>query len=239
MNTPLKLYPSSSAWALGRLCVTDSANACFRHILWRHVAPIPDGPPPELAEMGHRFEDEYFQYLTNEQPYAFHRELPFKSEISGVVVSGRLDFMVYHSKYRVPHELKASQSTKVLYGVIRKGEPKINNVAQVVNYFIHLGLDRGLLVYKYVPKYEMRKFKIEVDDAGKILIDGAVYQYTVQDQLRHQVLAAEALVMQKICDRPADAGACLYCVYKDRCTDYEGFNGTDKEFIEQLQEGET
>jgi hypothetical protein len=235
-TTPLKLYPSSAAWAWGELIVTENRQGCGRNLLWENVARIVEPFPPELAAMGLAGEEKYLKHLTENQDYPFHRELPFKSEINGVVVSGRLDFLVYHDKGRIVHERKSSKSSKVLYDVIRDGKPKLNHVSQVISYFIHLGLTKGVLSYWYQPKDKERNFRIEVTDDGKILIDKELYTHTVADQLAHQVLSAEVLKTQRILERPAGNTPCRFCVYRDRCDKYDEFGGTDAEFIEMLKE---
>jgi hypothetical protein len=234
-TAPLKVYPSSAAWAWGSLVVTENRQGCVRNLLWDYVAKIEEPFPPELAAMGLEGEERYMQHLINNQEHPFHREKPFRSEIDGVMVSGRLDFLVHHPKFDVCHERKSSKSSKVLYDVIRDGKPKVNHVAQVVCYFTHLNLTRGILSYWYQPKDKERAFRIEVTDDGRITIDGALYMYTVADQLAHQVLAAETLKTQTIGDRPMGNVPCRYCPYASRCNDYEVFSGTNEEFIQQLK----
>lgn len=223
----MKISPSSAAFAWGNFVVTEYAQGCLRHLLFKQHVKL-EGIPEEFAKMGEAGELVYLEYMTREQDYPFHREMPFKSEIEGVIVSGRVDFISYHDGFRIIHECKTSQSKSFLYDVIRKGIVKTNHLAQIVMYLIHLNETRAKLIARYAPSGETRTIKIEVGEGGKILVDGRMVSYSVQDQIQHQLLSAEVLKTQTVMDR-ANEGACRYCQFKEAClrwdtNNYESFN---------------
>lgn len=231
----MKIYPSSAAWACGGLVITEQPSGCLRNLLWKHVAEIPEDLPQELKDMGAAGERKYENYLQTQQEHPYHVEKPFRSQILGITVSGRMDFVVHHDGYSTIRECKTSKSSKVLYDVIRAGVPKVNHVAQVVMYFIHTGMNRGILVYNYWPKQLVREFKLSVNDKGVILVDGKPYTHTIDEQLAHQTLSAKVLTDKTVMGRPASDSACRYCIYKDRCEAFDQWGGTQQEFIQQLQ----
>jgi len=232
----MRISPSSAAFALGNLVVTDYSQGCLRHLLFKRKIPKDSDIPEEFAKMGEDGELKYLDYMLTQQDYPFHRELPFISEIDGVPVKGRVDFVSYHDGFRVIHECKTSQSKTFLYGVVRKGEPKLNHVAQIVSYLVHFGETKAKLVARYAPKNEERIIKIEVDDLGRILVDKRVYKYSLQEQINHQLLSAKVIKENLIWDRPS-TGTCRYCQYAEECLkwDTEEFKSTEY-FFNQMKE---
>ncbi len=146
-----------------------------------------------------------------------------------------MDFVTYHDGFKVIHECKTSQSKPFLYGVVRKGEPKVNHMAQLVFYLTHLNETRGKLVCLYAPTGELRVFKVEITPNGDVLVDGRKYLYNVQNQITHQLLAAKVINERIIWSRPRGK-ACDYCVYKSECDKYDaaGCGNGIQDFMEVI-----
>ena len=116
-----------------------------------------------------------------------------------------------------------------------EGRPKIDHLAQLVFYLIFLQETRGKLVYRFFPKKgvvrERKEFRIEIGNDGEILVDGTKHQFSVANQLEHQLLAAEAIKELGVIERP-NSEACKWCKTKVMCKAYEGMGGTIKQFLE-------
>ena len=231
----ISINPSSAAFALGSMVMSDTPSGCLRYLLLKRYVAKPEEFPEHLKVMGEAGEAIYMSYLENYQPWPFHRELSFERSLEGVKVRGRMDFITYHNTFKVIHECKTSQSKPFLYGVVRKGEPKINHMAQLVFYLIHLEETRGKLVCLYAPTNELKVFKVEVDAKGEVLVDGRKYIYNVQNQLMHQLMAAEAIKEGTIMGRPRGK-ACNYCVYKTECDKFDaaGCRNNIESFMEVI-----
>ena len=220
-----KIYPSSAAWALGKMIYTDTPQGCLRYILLQRYIPKFIDIDPKFKEIGNWGEEQYLDYMLNEQDYPFHRELPFKSELNGIQVSGRMDFISYHDGFKVIHECKTTQSKNVLYQNMRKNEPKLNHMAQLVFYLINQNETRGKLVYRFWPTNELKIFKIEIEPSGQILVDKKPYKLTVNEQMTHQILSAEVLTEEYIADKPYGSG-CRFCDYKEECEKFDSVGGS-------------
>jgi CRISPR/Cas system-associated exonuclease Cas4 (RecB family) len=227
---PIKINPSSAAWANNGVVVTDYSQGCLRHLIFKNYFPKPSTITPELQEMGAKGEDMYFDTLMNEQEYPFHKELAFRDEFEGVQRSGRCDYISYHDGFRVIHEIKSSQSKNTLYKVINKGEVNINHLAQLVFYLVYFNEIRGKLVVQYMPKFNRRIFKVTINEYGEVLVDGWYSGYSVENQIEHQLLSAKVIRELPKVIKPIGK-ACTYCDYKDICEEYEQADTTLGEFL--------
>jgi len=232
----IRINPSSSAFMVGELVKTEAQSGCLRHLLLKNYLPIEDKVPEELQKMGAWGEDMYQEFLENHQEWPFHKELVMKTTLDDVTVSGRIDFVTYHDGYRVIHECKTSQSKNILYKTINKGELKLNHLAQLVFYLIHMNETRGKLVIRYAPKNTLRIFRITIGDDGEIFVDGDKHEMTVQDQLRHQLMSAHVIKEKELLARPESPWACKYCVYNKLCDKYDAEPKSFNEFVEENKE---
>lgn len=228
----IRINPSSAGWAVGNRVVTEYSSGCLRHLLLKNYIPRPFTLSDELVKVGADGEDKYQHYLETEQEAPFHKECVMRSEIDGVTVSGRIDFLSHHTGFRVVHECKSSKSKNLLYKVIRKGDVKLSHLAQLVFYLIHLNETRGKLIVWYEPTNETRVFKVEIRDGGGIFIDGVKHTFDVADQIQHQLLSAKVIKEKILWDRP-EGNACTYCDYKDVCSSYDESGLTFTEFMEE------
>lgn len=232
----IRINPSSAAFAVGESIQTEAQTGCLRHLLLKNHLPIEDKIPEEFAIMGARGEDMYQEILDTEQEFPYHKELVMRSTMDGVVVSGRIDFVTYHPGFRVIHEVKSSQSKNILYKTINKGEVKLNHLAQLVFYLVHMNETRGKLVVRYMPKNLLRIFRVVIGDEGEILIDGQKHQLSVQDQIRHQLLSAHVIKEKELWARPESIWSCKYCVYNKLCDKYDAEPKNFNEFVEENKE---
>lgn len=238
MSTYYALRPSSSAFVIDGKVVTDNHGACPRHIIFKAEIAKPDHVEEKYQIMGARGEDMHQETLELTQPWPFHKEYVVKDVFEGVKRSGRIDFLVHHDGFRVPHECKTTQSKYVYNEVFLRKRPKIGHLAQLVFYLIMLEETRGKLIYRFWPTQETNVFKVEVGDDGYLLIDGVRSMYSVMAQLSHQLVCVDAIVNQ---DQPLGIAKseCKWCLYKEECRRFDATNATMKSFIEELKNDES
>lgn len=220
----LTYRPSSAAFQWGGITISPSSSGCLRNVLFSSHG-LRDEIPAEFAEVGKAYEDLYAGHLSGD----VKREVPIKQPVFGslqVDYSGRIDFIVNN----VPHECKATTSKNTRREVIRKGKPKLNHVAQLVSYMIHLEVTEGVLAVGFFERDENEKFvlseekifTISIDEDGKILVDGQPSGYRVQDQLAHMQAARGVLEQQSLAPRPDGwqqkwTSPCSFCPFKAAC----------------------
>lgn len=217
-----KYYPSSAAFMFGDLTMTKDSSGCLRRILFASHG-LRDEIDPIYSEVGKAHEEWVESRLKG-----FQREVPVRGQVLGTDVeySGRADFLNEHEII----ECKGTISKRVRLDVIRKGNVKINHLAQLVSYLIQLERSNGALIVGFYEQNEdkqficteHREFKITIDDEGRILIDGTLSGYRVHDQLAHMQRAAKHLAEGTLGPRPADWDAkytspCNYCPFKSAC----------------------
>lgn len=227
-----KLHFSSSAFAINSAVYTDSPAGCLRNIVLQSEG-ISTPIQPERSLVGAVHEHLYMRRLGDQLA---RREFNIEDATDKYVTRrGRADFQTVD---QVIHECKATFSESIKRTVIGSGKPKLTHIAQLVNYLITEKLSRGRLFYGYYEEVEIdgeiylklkaeRGFDVEVNDAGNILIDGAIYEHDVRDLIRHTVNAIEALKnIPAVPDRPINAfepyaSPCGYCAFKNVCNDYD------------------
>jgi hypothetical protein len=182
--------------------------------------------------------EDLFAERLNGQGSKYVREKPLVRPIYGfndTYFSGRLDYMLIDdSKPKRVLELKSSESKNVFKDVIQQGKYKTENLAQLISYMVAEQCILGSLIYTYyereksskvLKKSSERCFEVEIDHAGKILVDGNPSEFTVQDQLLHQHTAAKCLNDQIIYHRPYKwqdfDGPCKRCPFNKVCEAYD------------------
>jgi hypothetical protein len=232
----IKLYPSSTAFAWGSLSLTDSSNACFRYQQLAHG--IYTEIHPKYKEVGDLHEVNYSKSLT--VPY--DRELPFKWQISDTAyVSGRVDFKLESSITECKATLSPGMQTS-----LNKGYYKKMHLAQLVVYLGAFGFDSGVLHYGYYGELEGQltqiktwDFHVNVDQYGRITVDGNPTDYQAQDVAQHLVKQAEYRQSDDLAPRPAGAnsfgGPCHFCPLSPICDAYET-GGMSKSLMKEAAE---
>jgi CRISPR/Cas system-associated exonuclease Cas4 (RecB family) len=228
-----KYYPSSAAFLWGDLTLTKDSSGCLRKILFSSHG-LREEIDPVYAEVGRAHEE-----WVNERLEEFEREVPVRGNILGndsVEYAGRADYLNSNEVI----ECKATLSKRARLDIIRKGNVKINHLAQLVSYLIQLELQQGRLIVGFYEQdqdkkfvcTESREFKVTIDDEGRILIDAQISPYRVHDQLAHMQRAAKHLAEGTLGPRPADWDAkytspCNYCPFKAACDKYDSGDQRD------------
>lgn len=246
-----RLYPSSSAFMLGELVVTEYDSGCLRSILL--AANGARTTIPEIYErVGAAHEVWYEENVLKKDPRILNyaTEVPIKQPIDGVegvTYSGRMDVLAAHDKVGVViHETKGTISKNTRLSVIRKGKVKLNQLAQLVSYMIAKECPRGKLIAGYYEEdgdgtlvhQEGREFKVEIDDEGAIIVDGVPSGYSVLDQIRHRQAAAKVIASPHVAARPDKwdqkwGGPCTNCTFREVCDKFDnGEIGGLNEFID-------
>lgn len=230
IKKPLKIYPSSSGFIQNGQVVTDYNSACLRYILVASKAPYKNDLDPIFAQVGAQHEDWYAGILGESLA---EREKVLKDWVTPQVeYSGRCDFV---TKDGVVHETKATLSKNGLYGVINKGEWKVNHLAQLVSYLIQLEKTEGKIIVGYYEKENeqattfiqrgFRVFDVRIGSAGAVTVDGIDTGHTVSSQLAHRYAAASTLQSGAIGERPRiDSpykSPCAYCPLQATCDSYD------------------
>jgi len=230
---------------IGDLTITDSQSGCLRNILLS-AHGIREGEIAEInSRVGSVHESYYARTITDEM---FGSEVPVKGDCNGVPYSGRADFLTKHKTDWVVHETKGTVSYNTYRKVIKDGRPKGNNLSQLVFYMTHFDTPYGKLIYGYYKEVgpmfkqvDSRVYRVTINQAGDIMLDGAHSGFTVADHLAHRVAAAKVLTEQCVWERPegteAGEGACQYCIHKKACQSWDlGALKTTEEFINEAKQ---
>lgn len=244
-----KFYPSSSAFLVGGAVVTKYNSGCLRSILAQSHG-IREGEIAQLhIDVGAEHERVHEAELkTKGVPYV--REMVIRAPITPEVeYSGRADFVCQVPGVgTVVDECKGHTSKNTRRDVIRNGEYNISYLAQLCSYMVRLRTQKGRLVCGYyeqdeagkLHRQEERTFRVEIEDDGSIMVDGASSGYAVTDLLAHQAEAARVLAAQEVGPRPDKAGLkfggpCSFCPFKAACDYYDASGGSTEDFLESAR----
>ncbi len=224
----LKVYPSSSGFAEGRLVYTDYNSGCLRKIGFNALGVL-EPFPESTAQVGADNEQNYEEKLKAEgTPY--EREKTVTVDLgAGVHLSGRIDFITRDRLIELKSTRSPSKRTK-----LRAGTVTTENVAQIVAYMVATERDSAELIYTYIDEkkktQEHFNFTVKIDSGGRIHINGELYRYDVYSYLAHRGHAVDLLsklsnsVGSVIADtdRPAKfadkfGSPCNYCAFRSAC----------------------
>jgi hypothetical protein len=237
----LKYFPSSAAFQVGGVTLTKNASGCLRYIKFANAGLRDSDIDPIYKAVGAAHEAEWERTLISKNvPY--HREVPLKKPIpnSNMEYSGRIDFIVEGEL----QECKATISKRARLDIIRKGNVKLNHLAQLVSYMAMSDVHNGRLIVGYYEldgevwrNCEQREFEITIDDSGRILVDKTPSGYSVLEQLSHMFAASKAVTERSTPERPMDwqqkwSSPCAYCAFKNACNK----DGTIEQAKEALNE---
>ncbi len=244
-----KIHGSSSGWMWGSLVITQYASGCLRSILLG-ANGIRDTIDPKHAERGLQYENEYAGQYPNleREKVIFHPISPYVD----TYYSSRCDFYKPADDLaeRRVVELKSSESRSVYSDVIKHGNYKINNLAQLVSYMVSLETPNGTLSYGYFErdkkdpkvliKRSERVFDVKIGDDGSVHVDHQPTQFKAQDQLDHRHAACDVLNENLVWARPYNWNAgwdspCRMCPFKKTCDKYDRSSMTTNEFIEDAR----
>lgn len=226
----------------GRLVFTDYKTGCLRKILIQSRG-TESKIDPKYVTVGALNEQLHEERLRS-QRLTYHREFEFKTPVaqqnsdntSPVTLSGHVDF-VHTNADGVPvsiDELKSISSVNSYRKIIKNGQYLTENLAQIIAYMVNVRVVKGRLIYTYygdiVDKgwtaIDSRTFLVEIDDFGRIHVDGKHTRWTVGDQLAHRTAAARVIATGEVAERPNlwDApfvSPCGYCPFRDACDRYD------------------
>lgn len=228
-----KYSPSMAAFQHGELTISPYSSGCMRHI-WFSAHGVREDIPAIYLEVGATHEIRQDQKLSERDDVDdYTLEVPLKGSIlgaDGVEYSGRADAIVkYSDGTKEVQEFKSTISKTARREVIRKGNVKLNQLAQLVSYMIQEECENGRLVAGYYELdgedficTEEREFVVKINDEGLILVDGEPSGYRVQDQLAHMQKAAQIIKDDVIGERPLNwqqkwGGPCSFCPMKNTC----------------------
>lgn len=259
-----KIYPSSAGFMVAGRVITDYNSACLRYMLAKAAGFRDKDIAPELLEMAERDEDDFeLKLMTEGKAAAWFREEAFKQEVpgTGVVISGRKDFIVYYPGLDSPViiEKKSTMSKSSIYGNIRKNTHKTNHLAQCLLYMLHEGTPYGFIAMCGYKRKKDRKtkeemvvrsfhrdtkeidsvmLKVEILPNNKIAVEGRDTEFEVEDLVNWVSAAASVLENPRLEDRPltdpdAFYGPCKYCPLSSVCDKHDEQRLTVDEFIDQ------
>lgn len=254
----IKVRGSSSAFVVNDQVHTKYPVGCLRNILLQSHLPREEIDPIHI-ERGALNEDLFARRIVDEGIVGptgiVDREKNITSAIAGVdgaVFVGRCDFFLHGlstTPSRYVEELKSTESASVLSHTIRRGEYKVENLAQLVAYMIDLQCTDGRLRYTHYKRNKKTKelsinaervFMVSIDDTGRIMVDSEDSGYTVNQQLQHRQKCASVLSSQTIADRPYNwtagwSSPCKFCNFRSVCDRQDVFPGTTEQFIEEAR----
>jgi hypothetical protein len=215
---------------IGDLVYTEYSSGCLRSLLLTSEG-VREPFDPKHSERGALNEERYERALMAAGA-DFSREEPFKIQIApDAVVSGRVDFVIADTRI---DELKSTESTNVIREVIKNGNIKQSNVAQLVVYIMAKGLTFGNLIYSAYKRDKKTKELIHVSDrvfSVQLMADGGIYvdekkfEFTAGDVVSHLLATARVIRHRTIAPRPykhADfSGPCKFCVFAPTCGLYD------------------
>lgn len=189
-----KIYISSAAWHNGHQVTTKYQSGCLRYVFVQAHGNPPRSSSINPASQGlGALSEEALAAQFRRRRLKHEREVPFRQEFKGVILSGRMDFVVTRKEDQEVWENKASTSTYVLKDAIQGGQPDANYIAQLVSYLAFNKIARGYLNVNYYQLGENQKdwdctdtrtFEIVLRDDGVILVDGNEYDKVLRDLSR-------------------------------------------------------
>ena len=210
----------------GMVFGSDAASCLRRSVLRHHKIEEPiNAKTRKVFEIG-AINEEYWDTLLSNQGVKFVKEKEFAEYITpDTSFCGHSDFVVEDELGHIVYELKSVTSKNTYNKVFKKGEYKLTNLAQCVNYMVSQETNRGRLCYtsfiaaveyKEIENYTMdeitekinaaiaadqietKVFEINVDDSGEVTVDGKKTDFNVLHTLEHRRKTAEALEQNRI-----------------------------------------
>lgn len=242
-----KVFPSSAAFVADGTVITETDSGCLRTLLLKK-AGLDQPFPPIYQEVGAVHEvNVQAELLADPNTTAILKEYPIKLELPKGTLSGRVDFIRFNADGTVtPIECKSTISKNTRLSVIRKGQLKLNHLAQVACYMLMLKQQAAEVWVGYYEAIEggftcteSRVFKVTCDDTGTLYVDGVATFWSIASVVAWVNQALEAL-NNKQClplkPRAFEDGwssPCRMCAYKAVCdnnpTDFEEFFEACKE----------
>lgn len=231
----------------GGLVFTKYSSGCLRHILLRSK-----GVKEEIKETHKErgaLNEELFDKIKGDAPIA--REKPFHFTFSSdpaAYWSGRIDFLLHPDspEQKKIQELKSTESSGVYKSVIKEGKINSQNLAQVAVYMLAEKCNNAELIVTYYKRNKKtkvlkpadeRRFKIDLQEDGLIMVDDNSSGYYVDNLIQHAQAAAKAIQEDRVAgSRPYNAspfdGPCSFCPFSSVCSMFDdGLIKSTDEFV--------
>lgn len=243
---------------------SDPAS-CLRRALLRHhkIEEVPNEKSQKVFAIGH-LNEELFERGLKERGVTYQKELELSEPVTeDSEFCGHSDYVVDEDFGKCVYELKSVTSKNTYKKVFDKGEPKLSNLAQCINYMLSVESTRGRLVYtSYMDAIEYsdidlynkkdildmcqdivpesRVFEVEIDAEGKILVDKKEIDFTLQDVIEHRRASANVLEKNLVFpDRPQPSemynSVCAFCPFRSVCDEWDNTESTET-FLNKCKE---
>lgn len=255
-----RINGSSSGFMWGDLVISKYSSPCLRNIYLKAWGIYTGLSDPKYAVLGALNEERYEKEDVASYPdlKSAEREQEIKNPLSfnsSYLFSGRADFVTesYGNPNVVVHENKSADSTNTRLEVIRKGNYVPENLAQLVSYMDQKKTPYGVLSYDFyergkskkqedVSKWyrrEGRRFAVEINKNGIILVDQQASLFSIRDLWDHQKAQVRCIENDEIGPRPYNweqkwGSPCTFCKFKPVCDRWDSEEiKTTKEFVEE------
>jgi len=231
---PLKIYPSSAAFAKGVQSDASYNNSCFRWQVMNDAAGyIRKSIPPIYAAMGEVSERRFEKVLLS-RGYEVEVEAPFKLELAdGVVMSGRIDFVAKKDGKTYVFEKKSTINNNKK-SAIKHRKLEESQLAQICTYLLALKINEGYLVqtmYHLAKDFQSIVIGAEVEyhveiKGRDIYVDGEVYKYNADDLARYYKYQIHYRKNKELANKPVKAtqkygSPCHFCPAQGFCHQYD------------------
>lgn len=247
MSRPVKRWTirgGNSAFCVDGTFVSHDQSGCPRSVLLRAHGieePVDDVRTQKTFNVGFLNEDLFVKHYMSHIPHCvdFAIDEPVTEKIN---FEGHADVVTEDLVF----ELK-SVTSKNTWEMVRKGKPKISNLAQCVNYMLSRKATRGYLVYSlyaYVQGLELPDifFEIELDSDGNIMLNGKQTDYHIDHIVEDRQTKARVLEDNVVYDkRPVSdtvgKSSCQYCPFSSVCDWWDkSKNKKTEEFLSKAKE---
>jgi len=209
VSTYYSFYPSDASCVVGGKVV----GPCLRKQYWRWMKePVSEGTTYKSylsMKLGNACE-QVFLDIYEKMGLLKGRNLPFRTEVMGLKISGRIDGL---TKKNELIECKSAYGT-AFFNSVNKA-PKEEHLCQIMLYLACLGLDIAIIPYicrdNAAKRIGYKMSKKEIENLG----------ITASGILNRWKRLQKCLDEKKIPDRDYDKKNwnCRYCVYKSKCYD--------------------
>tara|TARA_Y100000310_G_scaffold186269_1_gene186395 strand:- start:49889 stop:50566 length:678 start_codon:yes stop_codon:yes gene_type:complete len=188
----------------------SECGSCLRKVWYSYKHPKElDIETIKVFQMGnlvHDFVSDVMKSEKNPQVDLIGAEIPFKLEIDGMIISGRVDNIITlnidNRKYLV--EVKSTKSMEYL------SKPDDSYVLQLQLYMYHKGIHHGIILYIEKNTLKTKIFEI---DYNLNVAEEAINRF----RALHQHLSNDKLIQPEArIDRTMN-WMCKFCHYRDQC----------------------
>lgn len=185
-------------------------GSCIRKVWYSYKHPMEVKPDLiKIFEVGNIMHDFVTRVLKSEKnPHVelLSSEVPFKLEIEGFTVSGRVDdlLLIREDSKRVLVEVKSTKNIKY------QNEPSHSHVMQLQLYMHATNVHSGVVLYVDKSSLQTRAFEIEYSEATAL-------QIIERFKRLHKTLKENELPPEEAKLARELNWLCRFCEYRDKC----------------------